>query len=113
MMYGAVMFPSRTLFHLYFSFTTSKEAWMDEIGRWVMFRSFFGSFMHYEEVGKGDKMVRKASKSVEFLVKSFYSALELDAVVSFPLKIAWDSWAPTKVVGMGVLWARREESHGE
>ena len=63
-----------------------------------MFRSFFGSFIHYEEVGKGDKMVRKASKSVEFLVKSFYSALELDVVVSFPLKIAWDSWAPTKVV---------------
>ena len=69
-----------------------------KIGRWVMFRSLFGSFMHYEEVGKRDKMVRKASKSVEFLVKSFYSTLELDAIVSFPLKIAWDSWAPTKVV---------------
>ncbi|RVW44789.1 hypothetical protein CK203_081875 [Vitis vinifera] len=105
MMYGAVMFPSRTLFHLYFSFTTSKEAWMDEEFIWKLYA--------LRRSGKEDKMVRKASKSVEFLVKSFYSTLELDAIVSFPLKIVWDSWAPTKVVGMGVLWARREESHGE
>ena len=55
MMYGAVMFPSRTLFHLYFSFTTSKEAWMDEVwwveGEVVMWNLCFSRHFQDWEMG--------------------------------------------------------------
>ncbi|RVW23310.1 putative ribonuclease H protein [Vitis vinifera] len=53
--------------------------------------SKFGRFREEE-----DKMVWKASKNEVFSVRSFYNALEDKGEVTFPSKIIWDSWAPTK-----------------
>ncbi|RVW79719.1 Calmodulin-binding protein 60 B [Vitis vinifera] len=55
--------------------------------------------------GEEDKMVWKASKSGLFSVRSFYNALEAEGEVTFPSKIIWGSWAPTK--------AGKEGSFGE
>ena len=38
-----------------------------------------------------DKLIWKASKSWSFFMKSFYSSLESDGGVAFPLKVVWDS----------------------
>ena len=42
-------------------------------------------------------MVWKASKNEVFFIRSFYNALEDGGEVTFPSKIIWDFWAPTKV----------------
>ena len=53
-------------------------------------------------------MVWKASKNEVFSVRSFYNALEDKGEVTFPSKIIWDSWAPTKVsfFSWEVTWDR-------
>ena len=53
-------------------------------------------------------MVWKASKNEVFSVRSFYNALEDNGEVTFPSKIIWDSWAPTKVsfFSWEVTWDR-------
>ncbi|RVX04499.1 Phosphatidylinositol 4-phosphate 5-kinase 1 [Vitis vinifera] len=64
-------------------------------------------------------MVWKASKNGVFSMRSFRDALEVKGEMTFPSKIEWGSWTPTKLsgyclpqvervnqVGKGPLWGR-------
>ena len=65
---------------------------MDAVQNFILKLNKFGRIR-----GEEDKMVWKASKSGLFSVRSFYNALEVEGEVTFPSKIIWGSWAPTKV----------------
>ncbi|RVW29835.1 Calmodulin-binding protein 60 B [Vitis vinifera] len=73
---------------------------MDAVQNFILKLNKFGRIR-----GEEDKMVWKASKSGLFSVRSFYNALEVEGEVTFPSKIIWGSWAPTK--------AGKEGSFGE
>ena len=76
---------------------------LDVVNNFFLKLSKFGRFREEE-----DKMVWKASKNEVFSVRSFYNALEEKGEVTFPSKIIWDSWAPTKVsfFSWEVIWDR-------
>ena len=110
--------PLKDFFPSLFTFAIAKEAWVDEVWEveegmvtWspCFSRNFHDReldvvnnfFLKLSEFGrfreKEDKMVWKATKNGMFSVRSFYNALENVGEVTFPSKIIWNSWVPTKV----------------
>ena len=65
---------------------------MDAIQNFIKKLNEFGRIR-----GEEDKMVWKASKNGVFSMRSFRDALEVKGEMTFPSKIEWGSWTPTKV----------------
>ncbi|RVW48074.1 Cell division protein FtsZ-like 2-2, chloroplastic [Vitis vinifera] len=114
--------PLKDSFPSLFTFAIAKEAWVDEVREveegmvtWspCFSRNFHDReldvvnnfFLKLSEFGRfreeEDKMVWKATKNGVFSVRSFYNALENMGEVTFPSKMIWNSWAPTKQI---LLW---------